>query len=114
MDSERHKNLFVETQEFSIQVDNLPKITKEYQIEQLKAELWDHFETQIKEETQKIMKLKSSDVDKAYQIVDIQFGMSDYQYLESIVHIKNYSQEIEIVDLKIEECTPESRKMKKL
>ena len=37
------------------------------------------------------MKLRSSDVDKAYQIVDIQFAMSDYQYLESVVHIKKYS-----------------------
>lgn len=60
------------------------------------------------------MKLRSSDESKANQIVDIQFAMSDYQYLENVVHIKKYSQEIEIVDLKMKECKEGTNKMKKL
>jgi len=36
--------------------------------------------------------------------VDIQFAMSDYQYLEDVVTIKKMSQEIEKLDLKIEEA----------
>ena len=43
LDSERHKNLLFETKEFSVIVDNLPKITSIFTVEDMKAELWDHF-----------------------------------------------------------------------
>ena len=35
--------------------------------------------------------------------MDIQFAMSDYQYLENVVAIKNISQQIEKVDQKLKE-----------
>jgi hypothetical protein len=47
-DSERHKNLLFETKEFAISVRNLPILDHFYSIEQLKAELWEHFTVIIK------------------------------------------------------------------
>jgi hypothetical protein len=43
LDSERHKRLLFETKEFSVIVNNLPKITSLYTIEDLKADLYVHF-----------------------------------------------------------------------
>ena len=47
------------------------------------------------------MKLISKDRERAYEIVDIQFAMSDYQYLEDVVGMKKISQGIERIDLTI-------------
>lgn len=44
VDSERHKRLLFETKEFSVIVSNLPKITTIYTVEDLKADLWVHFQ----------------------------------------------------------------------
>ena len=42
LDAQRHKNLYFETSEFSIVINNLPYLHAEYKIEQMKSELWDH------------------------------------------------------------------------
>ena len=49
LDSERHKRLLFETKEFSIIVNNLPKITSLYTIEDLKADLYIHFQQIVKD-----------------------------------------------------------------
>jgi hypothetical protein len=61
-----------------------------------------------------IERLRHSDETRACEIVDIQFAMSDYQYLESVVNIKKISQEIEKIDLQMKECSPGSWKHGKL
>jgi hypothetical protein len=78
LDSERHKNLLYETKEFSIIVSNLPKITSLFTVEDLKAELWDHFQSIVKNQPHQIEKLKNSDESRTCEIIDIQFAMSDY------------------------------------
>lgn len=50
VDSERHRNLLFETSEFSVIVNNLPELNEDYTIEQMKAELWDHITTIIKQQ----------------------------------------------------------------
>ena len=50
IDAERHKKLLFETSEFSITIRNFPKLSNDYHIIQLKAELWNHIETIIKEQ----------------------------------------------------------------
>jgi len=54
VDTERHKQLLFETSEFSVSIGNLPRLTKDYTIEQMKAELWDHMQTVVKEQPQQI------------------------------------------------------------
>jgi hypothetical protein len=49
IDSERHKNLLFETNEFSISVSHLPRLSPDYTRMQMKAELWDHISTIVKE-----------------------------------------------------------------
>ena len=50
-----------------------------------------------------IQKLQYSEDDRACEIIDIQFAMSDYQYLEDVVGIKKISQEIEKIDHKLDD-----------
>ena len=100
-DSERHRNLLFETSGFSIQVSNLPKLNDSYTAEMLKADLWTHFEESIKGESQVIERLASTSEEQNCQIVDIQFAMSDYQYLEDIVAIKNYTNQIAMCEAEI-------------
>lgn len=50
-----------------------------------------------------IQKLRNSEEERACEIIDIQFAMSDYQYLEDVVGIKKISQEIEKIDHKLDE-----------
>lgn len=50
VDAERHRKLLFETQEFAVEVSNLPPLSADYPIELLKAELWDHLETLVKNE----------------------------------------------------------------
>lgn len=42
IDAENHRNKLFETNEFSVILTNLPKITKDYSLETLKIDLWDH------------------------------------------------------------------------
>ena len=44
VDAERHKNLLFETQEFAVEINNLPKLSSDYPPQLLKAELWNHLE----------------------------------------------------------------------
>lgn len=104
LDSERHKRLLFETKEFSVIVNNLPKITSLYTIEDLKADLYIHFQQIVKDQPNQIEKLKTSDESRTCEIIDIQFAMSDYQFLQDIVNIKKISQQIEKLDIKIEEA----------
>jgi hypothetical protein len=41
IDAENHRNQLFETYEFSIIITNLPEITSEYSVDQLKVELWE-------------------------------------------------------------------------
>jgi hypothetical protein len=41
IEAENHRNQLFETYEFSIILTNLPEITSQYSVEQLKVELWD-------------------------------------------------------------------------
>ena len=50
VDSERHRKLLFETQEFAVQVDNLPTLNDVFAFEQMKAELWEHIQTVVKEQ----------------------------------------------------------------
>ena len=50
-----------------------------------------------------IQKLQYSEDERACEIIDIQFAMSDYQYLEDVVGIKKISQEIEKIDHKLDD-----------
>ena len=68
----------------------------------MKAELWEHIETVVKEQNQRIEKLKSSEESRACEIIDIQFAMSDYRFLEDVVQIKKISLELEKLDIKID------------
>lgn len=44
----------------------------------MKAELWEHIVTVLREQPQQIEKLSNSDESRACEIIDIQFAMSDY------------------------------------
>jgi hypothetical protein len=79
VDSERHRNLLFETREFSVTISNLPRLSQEYTLEQMKYELWEHIQNQISKEPQKIEKLTNSPF--SCEIIDIQFAMSDYKNL---------------------------------
>ena len=48
LESKRHRDLMLETKEFSIFVKNLPQITKNFTIEELKSNLWTHITKVIK------------------------------------------------------------------
>ena len=71
LDANRHKNLYFETSEFSIGINNLPTLTQDYNIKKMKAELWDHLVKIISQEKQQIPLLKKSEPGRAYEIVDI-------------------------------------------
>ena len=104
LDSDRHNNLLFETKEFSVAIKNLPTLDKEYTIEQMKTELWDHLITILSEQPQQIQRLRNSEESRACEIIDIQFAMSDYHYLEDVLGIKQISQAIEVLDMKLDEC----------
>ena len=74
----------------------------------MKSDLWDHLTDIIAEEPQQIQKLKGKDKKRAYEIVDIQFAMSDYKYLEEVVAIKKISQEIQRLVAKMEQLNQET------
>lgn len=109
LDSERHRNMLFETSEFAVLVQNLPRLSQYYTIEQMKAELWDHLQKVIQQETQQIRRLRTSEESRACEIIDIQFAMSDYRFLEDVVNIKKLSQKVEKLDMKINETENESR-----
>ena len=85
VDAERHKNLLFETQEFAVEIDNLPKLSADYPPQLLKAELWNHLEKCCKLQSQQIERLADTKLEQACEIVDIQFAMSDYKYLDHVV-----------------------------
>ena len=60
IDAENHRNQLFETYEFSIIITNLPEITSEYSVDQLKIDLWDKIEKEVKVEKQQIAFLKDS------------------------------------------------------
>lgn len=60
IDAENHRNQLFETYEFSIIITNLPEITNEYSVDQLKIDLWDKIEKEVKVEKQQIAFLKDS------------------------------------------------------
>lgn len=49
-DADRHNKLLIETNEFAIELWDLPMLTNEYSQFNLKAELWKHIENVIIEE----------------------------------------------------------------
>lgn len=87
VDAERHRNLLFESREFAVEIFNLPKLTDNYTIEQLKADLFVHLENVLKSQPQQIDRLQTSIDSRGYEIMDIQFGMSDYQFLNELVKI---------------------------
>lgn len=48
-DVQRHRNMLFETSEFAVVVQNLPRLTSTYSLEQMKAELWDHIQTVVQQ-----------------------------------------------------------------
>lgn len=54
IDAENHRNKLFETHEFSVILTNLPRITKEFSVEQLKVDLWDHLVKVLMVEEQQI------------------------------------------------------------
>ena len=50
IDAENHRNQLFETSEFSIIVTNLPKITADFTVDNLKCELWSHLVRVLSEE----------------------------------------------------------------
>ena len=70
----------------------------------MKAELWDHLEKAAQQQTQQIRRLRTSEESRACEIIDIQFAMSDYRFLEDVVNIKKLSQKVEKLDMKIKEA----------
>jgi hypothetical protein len=60
----------------------------------LKAELWQHIEEKIRGKPQEILKLIHTPDSQASQIVDIQFAMSNYKFLDQVVKIKKATQRI--------------------
>lgn len=113
-DSERHRNLLFETREFAVVVKNLPKLSASYTIDQMKAELWDHLQNTVKQHSHQIQKLKDSEESRSCEIIDIQFAMSDYRFLEDVVKIKKLSQAIERVENKANEDNCPEKKLEKL
>jgi hypothetical protein len=53
-DTDRHNRLLIETKEFALELWRLPTLTEDYTLHMLKADLWDHIETIIKDEKQQI------------------------------------------------------------
>ena len=84
IDAENHRNLLFETNEFSIIVTNLPKITADYSVDQLKRELWSHLVKVLSNEKQQIGFLKDDTTERATEIVDIQFAMQDQKALDEV------------------------------
>ena len=85
----------LETQQFTVVLTHLPRITEEYPLEKLKSDLWDHLTYHIGITDQQIKKLEKKDHEERIQeIVDIQFAMSDYEYLNYILNIKEISGKI--------------------
>ena len=70
----------------------------------MKAELWNHISKIVQEQPQQIEKLRESHENRANEIIDIQFAMSDYQYMNDVVSIKKLSNDIIKLDMKIDEC----------
>ena len=67
----------------------------------LKADLWTHLTDSIKGQSQEIKRLADTSEEQNCEIVDIQFAMSDYQYLEDIVAIKDYANQIATYDAEL-------------
>jgi uncharacterized membrane protein (DUF106 family) len=71
MDSERQKNYRFETSEFAVKIMNLPKVDKNYTMQTLKADLWDHLEEIVKDQPQQIEALENSGDHLNSEIIDI-------------------------------------------
>lgn len=50
LESDRHRDLMLETKEFSVFVKKLPKLTKDFNKDMLKSELWTHIVKVIEKE----------------------------------------------------------------
>ena len=50
IESERHRDLMLETKEFSVFVKKLPMLTKDFTIDMLKSDLWTHIVKVIEKE----------------------------------------------------------------
>lgn len=48
IDVERHRKQLLETKQFALCFSNLPKLTENYSLEMLRADLWDHIESIIR------------------------------------------------------------------
>lgn len=70
-DAQRHRNMLFETSEFAVVVENLPRLTSTYSIEQMKAELWDHLQKVVQQQPQQISHLRSSEESRSCEIIDI-------------------------------------------
>lgn len=101
VDVERQNNEALQTHSFAITCTRLPELTEEYPLEKLKADLWQHVVKLVEQEDHKIEKLRESPIERNSEIVDIQFAMSDYEYLENVVKIKELSVKIQKLDIKL-------------
>jgi len=89
-DSDRHRRQFLETKQFAVEIGNLPKLTKEYPLSLLRVELDHHIQS----------KIQTPD-NESNQLVDIQFAMSNYKFLQIVKEIKQISEQIQEIDFKI-------------
>ena len=55
MDIQRHKKQLIETKQFAVTISNLPPTDDKYNIDQLKADLWNHIIDRIKAYDRKIL-----------------------------------------------------------
>jgi hypothetical protein len=78
--------------DFTIQLKNIPK---HYNTVELKAELWNWFDSLLLDKNQDRAKL-----DRKTRIVDIQFGLNDYLQYETLLKIKK--QEKKLIKLRLE------------
>lgn len=99
IDIARHESFLLESRNFAVQVDGLPKISAAYTLDQLRGELWTHVTEVIKFHPQQVQKLRGCNFRQAIEIVDIQFAMANYDNLEALREILEASQVLEGVEL---------------
>lgn len=101
MDTQRHKQGLLETKQFAVQITKIPKLNDNYDLNLMKADLWNHVVERIKAYDQQF---KDDDEIHTHEqeIIDIQFAMDSYQYLDAVKDILESSKRIEEIDIETE------------
>ena len=100
----RHNTLLPECKQFAITIENLPKLDQKLTIQNLKAELWQHLINCLEQ-----VEGNTNEKDLGTpEIVDIQFALEDYSYLEYVQTIISSTRRIEQINLEITELEEES------